>query len=330
VSSSSSTTADLASQLRAAWESTRSDSELDLLMREQLEASAVGIPALESVLVEMKSIEARTQLDLHLDGDNVQGHSTDAERFGSLVSRAATAVKEIVKTNTGRRRLPARLLIEAPTPGSVRVVLREPDLEADSDQTDDAEFAETAEGVALRQLGSLLALASIRDVRPDESDLGAAFIRVSPAARVQVRELAKTVLAARWIVVGEVRAPMRVSAPFEFDALAAQRLIEAADSKTETSESIVQRGVVDGWIWSQSVMVFQPENGRHFRAVVPEDLQSRAAELVQAHEAVTGRFTVVTVMARGSSGSAVARSFALESIEEASMSRADSTLDTLL
>lgn len=67
---------------------------------------------------------AQSELDLHLDGEKVHHHEANAESFAQLVRGIADATKEVAKHMLGRQRRTSTLRILAPSPGSVRVVLK--------------------------------------------------------------------------------------------------------------------------------------------------------------------------------------------------------------
>jgi hypothetical protein len=75
-----------ADRLRAAWLSIEGDDPLARSERMSLEVSAAGRQDLMAVIADLKA-PVQAELDLHLDGETVTSHETDAGPFGRLVSR---------------------------------------------------------------------------------------------------------------------------------------------------------------------------------------------------------------------------------------------------
>jgi hypothetical protein len=110
---------------RQAWASASGDDFASRMARRSLEASARQHPELERTLFQLQNAY-QAELDIHLSGERVHEHETDAASFANFVSGIADAVKEISKQAMGRRRMASPLRIVAPVPGSVRVFLRVP------------------------------------------------------------------------------------------------------------------------------------------------------------------------------------------------------------
>jgi hypothetical protein len=85
--------------------------------------------------------------------------------------------------------------------------------------------------------------------------------------------------------------------------------IEAAEVNRERVD-----GAVDGWTWSKSIMDFQPNSGRGFRAIVPPSLQEQVASIVgQPNHDAVGTFMVTTSYPSGDYSSQ-RKSYVLENI----------------
>ena len=276
---------------------------------ESLMAVAATDPELQRIAEEIAS-SPRAELDLHIAGAGVSGHETAAVAFGRFVTRTATAVKELAKAASGKARLPSRLQVVAPAPGSVRVVFRAP---AAQQATGGLQLdVETVEAVALRRLTALLLQAE--QTVPD-SPLRAAVHGLRGDARRALRLLGQSVVEAHWNLEGVLRQRGHEATALRLSEGGAQRLVSAAtDTEAEVTNERI-RGTVDGWIWSEETLLFLPERGGRIRADVQESLQDEIAALVhEPDQPVLATFTVVTVYPTGDARSA-RRSYSLNSVE---------------
>lgn len=231
----------------------------------------------------------QTELDLHLTGANVLDHTTRADWLGIFMNRTAQAVKELAKGISGRERHTPGLLVEGPGPGSVRVIFRSPPNPARIQPVPGIEV-ETLDGKALHQFASLFLLAE------DDQDLLEGSVRQLPgAARRALRQVGESVIESSWRIEGNLAARGREIQPIVISPDGAARLVRAVGEQAAQTEPKTIPGAVDGWTWSKSVMDFQPNSGRAFRAVVPPDLQETVAAIngQPDHDAV-GRFMVTT------------------------------------
>jgi hypothetical protein len=121
--------------------------------RTSLYASIGGDPDLLRVWRE-ETAPAEAALDLHLAGEGVDDHATNARQFAGFVAGVSTAVKVTVKDRLARRAHTEDLLIDALQSGSLRVVLR-----ARDPITDDPTITEpgsTLDSDGLRGIASVL------------------------------------------------------------------------------------------------------------------------------------------------------------------------------
>lgn len=312
--------------LTNAWASTSGESMLARLTRMSLEVSAAGRPELADTLRVLKT-GRRTELDLHLEGAGVRQHETDAHDFGRFVTRTAVAVKEVIKSKTGRQAFPTNLQVLAPSMGSVRVVFRSPPPVTDG--SDDDKLANTdpdsVEGDALQTVVQLISMAEQSDA--DVSNLEGSLHRLNGGARTAIRLMAQAVVDGKWSIAGELRRGTGAVAGVVLSEGGAQRLAVAANvTEDDVSLNNAMIGVVDGWTWSDSQMAFIANGGDSFKAVVPEELRATVAHLVDNQNPARGVFTIYTQYPPGDELS-VRRSYELTGIEEIAQVSLDDTPD---
>ncbi|MEO8528402.1 MAG: hypothetical protein ABI435_04935, partial [Pseudolysinimonas sp.] len=109
------------------------DSEYPNVALASLSGAVAGNAALQQAIAEELAPRA-ANLELHLDGEKVEGHATNALSFGSFVARVSDTVREFVK---GRLNLPAfsNDLQVALAEGSVKATFIAPDPVTDRDNT---------------------------------------------------------------------------------------------------------------------------------------------------------------------------------------------------
>lgn len=256
----------------------------------------------------------RVELDVHLDGRGVEGHETSAYDFGAFVMRTAESVKELVKSSRGTRHASRRLLVAGGvTPGSVRVVLREPD-ESDANALL-AEPPETVEGQAIVLLSAIFAAAEEAVSEPSADRLKGQLLPLSAGARRSIATLADTVADAGWTVSGSVRRGSQ-QAPLSLHTSAAMMLGKLSRDTLEVTRSFPIEGTLDGWTWSKSELTIEPDTGPGIRVAVPMHLQASVGQLhAQPETRVQALVNETTWQAAGSS-TAMKHSYALISIQE--------------
>jgi hypothetical protein len=298
---------------RLAWAEAEGDSFADQLTRQSLEASAMQVPELVNVVFELKH-RHQAELDLHLDGETVTGHATDAQKFAIFVKGIADAVKEITKSVSGRKSMTSTLLVSAPAPGSVRVVFRAaPPEELDGHIA--LARSETEDSNSLRVVATVLARAD--DDGPSGDVIDGLLAELPGRARGALTRIANAVSDAEWTVSGTLRRPKHAPAKLELTPAGARRLRTALAVRDIETAVTTLDGYVDGQRRSIDTMWFSPTAGTPFEAsVLSKDLLQQVAALGAANDKVRATFTVVTKSPPGTSGAA-RRSYALTAIEAA-------------
>jgi hypothetical protein len=299
-------------------------SDLRDLLLETLLASARDNEALQAVANEELAPRA-AHLELHLDGDNVFQHSTNAKSFGAFVSRIAEASKEFVKDRLHVDRLASDILI-APGPGSVRATFFAPDPVNSSEHTTLADASidgglwrdTNLQSESLHRIATVLSNA---DPDSPESDaLDGAIQQLPLSARRHLRSAVREVAKQEWNISGEfwqrgigieIVAMKPSSARYLSDRLAVQEIERG---------TWVSTGVLDGHKWSTGMMFFIPGgNSRPIPAsfATTEIQQQVAALAAVADQQVKATFTVYTQHGAGTP-EAGRRSYVIEKIESIS------------
>lgn len=307
---------EMAVALRAALQSTTGIAEVDRSSSLSLLYGIVGDdPDLLQVWYEEVGPE-QVELDLYLGGEGVDGHTTNAQRFGTFISKISESVKETAKEIAGRRAYSHELLVEGAMPGSVRVVLKAPE------HLDDSQHPHTAtssvDSQALRRIAQVVTIASDNDELEDDA-LDAAVQQLPISARRALGSAVDTARSAGWEVEGSIAERRRGYDQVRLTSRGAAKLstvLRAAQEKHTTEESF---GFIDGLKYSLGVMWFAPETGgRPFAAAVPDDAElSHVAVLAANHELrVRAVFDAYESIADGRE-SVIKRSRVLRSIEPA-------------
>jgi hypothetical protein len=293
-------------QFRDAWLSLDALDGDRSLERMSLELSVADNPSLASVLADLYA-PLQAELDLHLGGESEARHETQASAFGLLVSRTATAVKEIAKSVGGLDRRSASLLVLAPAPGSVRVVFRAPRIvHAQATIPGDAD-GDSLESIAVQRLAALFAYSEqVPDLESDEvgaddSPLRASVTGLRGPARVAVGQVARTIAEAGWQIDGFLRQQGRPTSPLRLTTGGAIRLREATREAVTERTSEVRNGTIDGHRHSLGAMWFIPETGRPFEAAVgTSKLFDRVASLATpSGQVMRATFAVVSTYSSG-------------------------------
>ncbi len=263
----------------------------------------------------LRETPGRVEMDIHLTGPTVRENETRAYEFGAFVMRASDSVKELVKSARGTRHHARNLLVVGgPLPGSVRVVLREPDYSDPAALLTDA--PETVEGVALVYLAGVFTAANEAVSSPDTEQLRAQLAPLTVQARLGVARLADTVHDAGWIVEGTIRRGTQ-EAPLHLALAGADLLSRASREGVESEDPVTVVGTLDGWIWSRSELTMQSESRGQIRVSVPMSLQAQVGEL---HATPDTRVLAEVAMFRRrvqGTGTTLQTSYSLVSIESA-------------
>lgn len=279
------------------------------LSQGSIRAFAERDPEMKRIADELLA-SSRAELDLHLEGAGVSGHETRAAHLGRLLSRTATAVKELAKQSGGINRLGERLVAVGPAAGSVRVVLRAPATHQTTGGTFPASDSESLESTAMRHLTAL-----ILQAEDENAPLVSSMQALRGEARVAVRRVAQTVVDGRWRVEGELRTKGRETVALRLSEAGAQRMVAAA--KLTDVEAVVEEweGLVDGWTWSTGVIRFAPVGRASFDASVPLESQDDIAHASADRRHMIATFNVIVTYPTGDQGSA-RRSYALVSWQD--------------
>ncbi len=296
---------------RAAWASASGEGFASRLARQSLEAAASESPDLFPVLFELKN-KHQAELDLHLEGGSVEDHATNAEQFADLIRGVSDAVKEITKKALDRQRMSSGLLVLAPAPGSVPVVLRAaPPVEKDG-QIVEAR-TETQDSNSLRIVAALFARANDDD--PEGSIIEGLLSELPARARPGIRRVARTVSKADWVIDGTLRRAQQPDEKLHLEGSGARRLLTALDAREVERDTVEIEGMVDGQRRSMGTMWFAPLVGVPIEAaVIDQELLQTVAALGATSELAKATFTAVTQHLPGVSVAA-RRSYVLIAIQ---------------
>ncbi|MEU5235195.1 hypothetical protein AB0G82_39095, partial [Streptomyces anulatus] len=179
----------------------RADLEtLDQLLR-TVPADYPGLPGLRRRREELvTALYGRPpELDLHLSGDAVRGHATDAALLARFIGAAAAVVKEVTKSVQGLKRLASHLQV-IPGTGSVRLTFA-PDAPEAPPESISPERLARVETAGLRRLVALIEVAeTTSDVTGAE--VAAALQDLSVPARRAVGVFATAALRGEYEVDG--------------------------------------------------------------------------------------------------------------------------------
>lgn len=271
--------------LRAALRETTGIPEVDNLANASLLSRVVGDDAeLLNVYIQEAGPQ-QVEVDLHLEGEGVDGHSTNAMHFATFVSRIAEAVKETAKDIAGRERYTTGLLIEGVRPGSVRVVLKAPEEKVTATQPFPGTDGSTIDSQALRRIAQVMTLASEADEIEGDA-LEAAVQQLPFNARRSLRTAVRESKRASWDIDGVIRERRKGIDRVQLSTRGASKLEQALGQSHIEHRTEEAFGTIDGLKYSLGVMWFTPETGgRSFPASVQDDkLLSRVAELATDHE----------------------------------------------
>lgn len=295
------------------------DARHDLDVYDELISSVpAGYPGLPLMLrrrAELAELAfgAPPKLELHIEGGDVVGNTTSADPFARLIRTLDQVVKDLTKSIFGISRLSSTLRV-TPVLGSVVLIVEPP-------ENDDREYrrqvasgpVERAEIAGLRRLVSVMVIAS-EDDDPTSSQINASIHDLNGSARNSLAAFAKATADARYELSGSWTDAEDGVAYVKLSPAAASRLQRAARETTDRVDRETITGKVDGWEWSSARVKFIPNQGRAFRASVPDRLAPIVARMVAApDQEVVALFAVHTSVVRGGS-QATRRGYSLESI----------------
>lgn len=287
--------------LRASLRETTGDAEFDDMLRGSLYARIARDPAKARVFREETAPE-QVMLDLHLDGVGVVRHATSAERLGAFIQRISEATKETAKHLAGANAYSQKLLIEGVGPGSIRVVLRVPDLPVDLGKPAHPDVStDSVDSMALRQIAAAFTLASADDAPPGDDDPLLGMIQHLPAAaRSHLRGAAGEAVRAGWEIHGTVQQRRKPELEMLVTTRGAGRLRSALKFAPSEPSRETLLGTLDGFRWSEGIAYFQPDGASRPFAVglVADDVLARVAKLAERRDrevrAIIETFTEAT------------------------------------
>ncbi|MDP5226706.1 MULTISPECIES: hypothetical protein [Arthrobacter] len=201
----------------------------------------------------------QAELDLHLEGGGVAGHTTDAKHFLDFTSNLVHAISSASKHVQGYAKSRLPLLIEGASPGSVRVVLKSADAFVPTTQMIGAKplfediRCDTSDSVALREVAYALTGASDADDIGDEA-LGNALHRLPSSAHRPLKNAIETALTADWEISGTVRQRGIGRRPVSLTKRGANRLKAVLSPARVIEQTEVLEGLFDGYRISESRM----------------------------------------------------------------------------
>ncbi len=313
-----STTDDLSrvgDELRAALQYSTGDERSDAYIRGTLRAGIVGNDPVLIDIYEQEAGPEQAEVDLHLEGEGVTDHSTNAHDFAAFVSGISEAVKETAKGRAGKGRYTEGLLIEGATPGSVRVVLRAPTPRIQKNQTaDERTLASTIDSDALRTIAAIMTHAS--DTDPD-SPFAAELAGLPIKARKGLKRAVKQSRKAGWVIGGTVRQRKIGAAQVQLTSFGAIRLSIELDSGVERVTTETAVGRIDGFRRSLGTLYFIPAGGKGITAgVTDSEVAAKVTDLFADPDAEVEAVFSVVERQLPSSTSAVSRSRVLTSIRQ--------------
>ncbi|MCL1871306.1 MAG: hypothetical protein FWF90_12955 [Promicromonosporaceae bacterium] len=223
----------------------------------------------EQILRE-ETAPTQVELDLHLTGEGVTGHATKANDLAVLIKKLSESTKFVAREIAGARKWSENLLVEGVAPGSVRVVIRAPELPAEPGQLD-VDPGESADSKALRRVASLLTLASSDDLAGGDDPLAAAVQGLPKPARESLRLAAQTVVDARWEVDGTVRRWREPEVQLRITSRGAKHLRDTLGQKVSKPERVSFVGTLDGFRRSVGVAFLRPDGEGAAQSVAVAD-----------------------------------------------------------
>lgn len=278
-----------------AWRNFPTDSPASLAAQKALRVNAHDSEELQNILRSLEPLP-RDQLDLKLDGGSIFDHSIQASKLADFIKKTSTAVNAITKSVNGLKRIPDRILVLAPSVGSVRVVFT---IQSSPISTEHLDLVQTGtrEERAIRTLVSLWLQAE--DQENDVVD--SAIHQLNGKAQRSVRSLTQLISDSDWKISGDLVSKTGDKAPINLTARGLSRILDATSQveHEETIENLI--GFVDGWTWSRQTMRFKViDSGRSFEALVPESLSPIVANwMTNPNERVRAVFNLLKKYPRG-------------------------------
>ena len=269
--------------LRDALRATTGDPSLDRSAQEGIAVGIHGDPELDRVFRE-ETAPDEAALDLHLTGEGVDGHSANARHFAEFVARMSRTVKFTARSVAKATTWSENLLVDAPTAGSVRVILRAPNRQPASrgEAPIDGVPSDTPDSAAIRRIAGVITFASAED-GADADAMVAAARGLPPDAQESLKSAMRTVIAASWAVEGSVRQRWQREEPVALTTRGAERLLSALELSPAPPRPERMVVSVDGLKHSLSVVYLKRSGKGHAFAasVTDQELLRQAAHLAE-------------------------------------------------
>lgn len=241
---------------------------LDALLKQSLAAAAVSRPELIPTLQKELAPE-QVQLDLHLTGDSVKQHATNANALGDFISHLSDAVKETAKAIGDKRSWRNNLLVRGVQPGSVHVTLQVPEAKKPANSGTPEMLDETSlDSQAVRAIAQTMSTAS--QDNPDDAD-DVLIAQIPKQARRSLRLAAQDVKRAGWEIEGSISQRGRGVDTVRLTSRGAERLVASLDGVEEATTPKEVFGVVDGVKNSLGHVFVIPESGHPLTLSSTED-----------------------------------------------------------
>jgi len=285
-------------EFRDAWHAAEGDDFASRLQRQSLEALAAENDALRVVLFELRN-RAQSELDLHLEGETVHGHEANAESFAQFVRGVADATKEVAKHLLDRQRRSSTLRILAPSPGSVRVVLKAASPEEAGGRTAQNTRTPSVDSKSLDIVAVLLARSEAEGGSFTDDVLSGLAADLPQKAHAGLKRAAKAIDDQDWDVAGELRSQHGFQ-PVHVGPLGAKALLRVLEERQESSTTTTVAGAIDGTRRSIGALWFTPDGLGAIEAAVPSpELMEEAVQHDAANQRVRAEFDVVTIIGKG-------------------------------
>lgn len=285
-------------EFRDAWHAAEGNDFASRLQRQSLEALAAENDSLRPVLFELTN-RAQSELDLHLDGETVHHHDANAESFAQLVRGIADATKEVAKHALGRQRRPSTLRVLAPSPGSVRVVLKAATPEETTGRTAQNTRTPSVDSNSLDTVAVLLSRAQQEGAKSTDDVLSGLAADLPQKAHAGLKRAAKAINAQAWDIEGELRSQHGFR-PVQVGPEGARALLRVLDERQESKTTTTLDGAVDGSRRSIGALWFTPDGAGAIEAAVPSpELMEQVVQHDAANQRVRAVFDVVTIVGKG-------------------------------
>jgi hypothetical protein len=234
------------------------NNSLDAFLMQSLVAGVANSPELSATLQSELAPE-QVQLDLHLTGESVQHHATNANTLGDFISHLSDAVKETAKAIGDKRAWRNNLLVSGVQPGSVRVILQVPEARKPRNSgTPELTESTTLDSQAVRAIAQTMSTAS-QDEATDDDEV--VIARIPKQARRALRLAALDVKRAGWDIEGSISQRGRSIDPVRLTHRGAERLVTSLNGVEEVTTAKETFGVVDGVKNSLGHVFIIPETG---------------------------------------------------------------------